>query len=146
LITHTITLTELIWTALCAPGLGLTTRLFFKAGGDLVELKLRRINSIREFAAVTTMILYGCLTLVQFMFVVIGVFLMFIPNNAHPYSPGQYVVATAFITVSAIFDITLLVLEARRQELLRKIAEFEDFGNEVHHDTDLFVEPSTDTP
>lgn len=122
---------EVIWTALCAPGLGLAVKLFYVAGSDLVGLKIRRINSIREYAAITTLILYGCLMIVQFMFVMIGVILMFVPNPDRPYSVGQYVVASAFITVSAVFDVTLLTLEARRQELLRKIAEIEYFNDDA---------------
>src|ERR1051326_4501774 len=71
-LTSTISILEVAWTAVCLPGLYYAFRLFVRALGDLGILRRSRINSIREYAAITTIILFGSHALVQFVFVQIG--------------------------------------------------------------------------
>lgn len=129
-LTRTISVLEVVWTGFCIPGLYYAIRLFSRATGDLVILRKRRINSIREYAAITTIIMFSCMTLVQFMFVVIGGIAMTIPKHeTHATTKSEWVVTTGFILVSFSLDIMLFLTERRRQQLLTKIQEIEEgFG------------------
>lgn len=125
-LTHTISLLEVIWTPFCFVGFVISARLLWRSGTDLVVLRVKRINSIREYAAMTTVYLFSALTIVQFLFMLIGGILMMRPEtNEHP-TGGVFIVGSLFIMTSMIFDVLLLLVERRRQVIIRKIAEIEN--------------------
>ena len=125
-LTSTISILEVAWTAVCLPGLYYAFRLFVRALGDLGILRRSRINSIREYAAITTIILFGSHALVQFVFVLIGAIAMTLPSQGGSASAGQRAVAAAFILVSLVMNTTLFVVEKRRSWLVAKLAEMEE--------------------
>ena len=122
--TNSISAIELTWTTLCAIGLYYAQKLLARAGGDFTSLRKRKINSIREYAALTTVLLYSAITIVQFLFVLIGIVSMMIVNRPST-SAGQMMVATSFLLVSAMLDVALFVVEKRREALVKKIMEIE---------------------
>lgn len=124
-LTKTVSAVEVIWTACCLVGLYFAWKLLARAGGDLVMLRRRKINSTREFAALTTLFLFACIMIVQFLFVMVGVISMMLTN--HPgTTAGQTMIATSFLLVSAMMDVMLFITEKRREELLRKLKEQEE--------------------
>jgi len=124
-LSNTITIYELAWTLICSPGLYYAGKLLRSATIDLVILRRNRINSIREYAAITTMIMFFMSALVQFMFVLIGVVLMTTKNGSSQ-SP-QILIFSMFVTVSLSKNFLLYIVNTRRRKLIEKIKEVEDF-------------------
>lgn len=125
-LTHTISLVELIWTFGCLPGLFFNTRVFRRAVGDLATLRVRRINSIREFSAITSMTLFGYLALVQYMFVFIGLIAMLAPNPHDRTSTTGYAITVTFLLVSVMSSGIAFLIDKRRRALIALIDMFEN--------------------
>jgi hypothetical protein len=127
-LTHTITLMEAIWTPFCLFGLLMASRLLSRAAGDLVVLRVSKINSIREYAAMTTLYLFATVCVIEFVFTLIGFVAMSLPNAR--VTTGGYVIGSLFICVTFALSIMLFLVERRRQVLLKKIRSFENMGGE----------------
>jgi hypothetical protein len=97
---------------------------------DYVYVKKKKINSIREYAATTTFLMFASWTLVQFVFVVIGFLAMLVESPNNVVSPVSYVLTMAFVVVSALLAVSGYITNARRQALIKKIAEIENFKEE----------------
>ena len=128
-LTGTVSVIEVIWTLFCVIGLIYSLKLMGRSATDLFAIRIKKINSIREYAAITTVILFVTLTLVQFLFVLIGVVAMLAEQSTSGSRTG-YVVAALFIFVSFMLDVSLYTVEKRRSALVKKIAEIEDMGEE----------------
>lgn len=128
MLTNHITIPEVIWTVLCGIGLYFNASHFRQAVGDYVWVRHRRINSIREYAAITTMLMFGSWTLVQLAFVLLGGVAMLIPQQ-RVVGTGQLAFSVSFILVSAFLAIMSYILNARRKKLIEKIADLEDFSD-----------------
>jgi hypothetical protein len=126
-LTHTISLVEVIWTLVSVIGCFYVTKLFSKALGDWVTLKLNRINSIREFAARVVVLTYALLTIVEFGFVLAGVFAMASPSPmVGRVSPVSYALTGDFLTLDVLLTGGAYIIEHWRQQLIRKIREIDD--------------------
>lgn len=127
MITHTISVTELLWTLFCSIGLIYNARIFGRAIEDLFEVRVRKINSLREYSARLTVFTYGILTFAQFAFVMIGIVAMFIPPPpGNPtVNPLQVLLTVMFIAVSAVMATGAYINEHGRRKLVDKIAELE---------------------
>lgn len=125
-LTHNISVIEVVWTAGCAPGLYYNTRIARRAAGDLATLRIKKINSIREFSAVTSLALFAYLALSQFMFVLIGVLSMLAPNAKSGQSGAQFAVAGVFLLVSVTSSGIGFIVDKRRRALRRMIEALEN--------------------
>jgi 4-hydroxybenzoate polyprenyltransferase len=105
-ITHTISITELVWTLFALTGLVFNGSQLVQAVRDYVFVKKNKINSIREYAATTTFLMFASWTLVQFVFVVIGFLAMLVESPNNVVSPVSYVLTMAFVVVSALLAVT----------------------------------------
>lgn len=88
-------------------------------------VKIRRINSIREYAAITTLTLFLALVMVQIMFVVVGLLAMTVPSPNGRVQPLSYIITAAFVIVSATFGAVGYVQDRRRQHIVKMIQEIE---------------------
>lgn len=128
--THTISWVELAWTLFTALGCVFAGKLLFRATEDLYYIRGREINGYREFAAVTTIRLFIFLTLIQFIYTVIGIAAMTQPP---PYNPGQHpptlnvVIGSVFVVTSFFFDIMAYITNVRKRRLVGMLQkELED--------------------
>lgn len=125
LVTHTISIVELLWTLFTFVGLIFNAKQLRSAVGDFIELRRRRINSIREYAATTTVYMFTTWTLVQGMMVGVGVLAMTVPSPGARVQPTSYAISAAFIGVSAMLGIGGYVMDKRRSALIDKINDLE---------------------
>lgn len=125
LITHTVSVVEVIWTVICSLGLLYNTKLLYDAVEDHVNVKKNRINGIRSYAAMTTAIMFGSWTLIQFMFVMVGVISMLLPSPAGNVQPLTYILTVVFIFASAFMTVTAYTTNSRRRVLIKRIREIE---------------------
>lgn len=125
-LTHTISIVELIWTFGCLPGLYYNGRIFRRAVGDLVVLRVRRINSIREYSATTSLILFGYLTLIQAMFVTIGVIALTAPNPSSRVPATGYAITASFLILSVLSSGIAFAVDRRRRLLISIIDAMEN--------------------
>lgn len=127
-ITNTITVPEILWTVFCLIGLFYNFRIFIRAFGDLRHLQIKRIDGLRRYSGRLSALTYGTWTLVQLVFVLIGVVAMTQPSPPHQIVTAlQIEITVAFILTSLIIAGASFYNERGRRELLRKIAEIEDF-------------------
>lgn len=131
MVTHTISVTELVWTLFCLVGFFYNLRILRRALGDLFDLKKRKINSIREYAARLTVFVYGMLTFVQFVFSLMGLLAMLIPPTSGTTAVNslQLLLTLGFLTVSAVMALGAFINERGRIALVNKIREIEDMGH-----------------
>jgi hypothetical protein len=125
LLTSTVSWPELIWTVAAAVGLVFNSISLIRAAADLIVLRIKKINSIREYAAMTTMCAYASWTLTQLIFVLIGVHAMSRPPVSAE-SSRQLFPLICFLFISAILAGTSIFIERRRVRLLMKIREIEN--------------------
>jgi hypothetical protein len=125
LITHTVSVPELLWTLFCLIGLIYSTKLFRRAVGNLSFLKDGGINYSREYSATTTIWIFGGMMFSQFIYVVIGVAAMLLPSPNEVVHPFTFVVTIAFICSSAIMSVIAYVIEARKEQLIQMLTELE---------------------
>lgn len=137
MVTHTISIVELIWTTFTFVGLIFNTRQLLRAVGDFVELRRRRINSIREYAATTTVFMFTTWVLVQLMMVMVGTLAMTQPSASPAHiSPTSYGITTGFVLISAILGLGGYIMDKRRVSLVAKINSLEEgFAHEPESDT-----------
>lgn len=126
MITHTVSVVELLWTTFCLVGLVFNARQLRRAVVDVSDLRRLRINSIREYAAITTVLMFLTWTITQFMFVLVGAIAMTSVSPNNKVTPTSYVITVAFILISALFALAGYVIDIRRSKLIEKILEIED--------------------
>jgi hypothetical protein len=97
-----------------------------RAVGDFVELRRRRINSIREYAATTTVFMFATWTLVQMMFVLVGLVAMTVPSPNRRVAPTSYVLTGAFVMTSFFLAVGGYIIDQRRKALIAKINSMEE--------------------
>jgi hypothetical protein len=102
------------------------TRIALRASGDLAALRVRKINSIREFSAITSVVLFSYMSFVQFAFVLVGVLAMLTPPTG-PSSrpPTAYGITTAFLLISWVSSGVAFVVDRRRRYLRSMILKAE---------------------
>lgn len=115
---------EIVWTVLSMLAFYYQMRLLIRAGGDIATLRARKINSVREYAAITTVLLFFFLAFVQFCFVVVGLTLM-TQVNPHKAGIAPYTTVSIFLTVSFISATFSFLIERRRKSLLRMLEAIE---------------------
>lgn len=125
ILTHTISVVELIWMIGCLPGLFYNGRILRRAAGDLAVLRVRRINSIREFSAITTITLFAYLTVVQALFVMIGGIALITPQ-ADKITTTGYTITVVFLIVSLMSGMIGWLIDKRRRSLIRIIDALEN--------------------
>lgn len=127
MITHTISVTELIWTLFCTVGLFYNLRIFVRAVHDLSFVRSRKINSIREYSARLTVIAYLTWVTVQGGFVFVGLSAMTIPPPPHTSatSPLQILITGVFLLLSFILALGSYFNETGRQKLVNMLRELE---------------------
>lgn len=130
----TVAPTEILWTVICLPGLFYGIKLFRRSLGDLNDLKERKINSIREYAAQATMITYFLIMFVQAGFVTAGLVAMITPPaiKHDPITALQVIITVTFMLVSFIISAGSFIIEKRRERLLKMISEIEGLGEVTH--------------
>lgn len=129
-LTNTISLPEVIWTVFTGFGLFLNIRLLKMAKDNLKSLRQLGINSLREFAAVTSLISESLRVLVQFIFFMVGAVAMMIPASTSTNPPAfQWVLSFALCVTAVILVIASWVDKQRRESLVYKILKLEDMGN-----------------
>lgn len=124
MITNTISWPELLWTVTAGIGLAFNTVTTFRASIDLLTLRVKKINSIREYAAITTLLAYGSWTFIQFVFVVIGLNAMSKPTPGN--AEKQIFALVCFLTISIFLALLAIIIEQRRTILVRKIRDIEE--------------------
>lgn len=124
-LSHTIGAEEIIWTIFCSLALAYNLKITRTAAADLVALKMRRINSIREYAARTTLVAFGLWSMVQLLFVLIGIVSLIRPER-NAADPLTYSIMVGFILVSFILAVGTFLVERLRQRLIEMIAEIEE--------------------
>lgn len=125
MITSTVSYSEIIWTVASIIGLLFNGRQLRRAVGDLSYVKRRRINSIREYSAMTTTFMFFSWTFVQAIFVALGIIALVSHNSTKP-SPSQYGLTMGFIAVSIFLALAGFIIDTRRRELIEKIRSIED--------------------
>lgn len=122
MITHTISLTELIWTFFSFIAFVYNFRITRRSLQDLDYVRVRKINSIREYSARLTVVTYTSWTVVQGVFVLMGAIAMTIaPTTNRAVTPFQIVLTSGFLAVSILLAVIAYVNERGRIALLRKI-------------------------
>lgn len=124
MLTKTISVPEAIWTASCGAGLVFNARLAYNAVIDLVSLRVRQINSIREYAAITTVIAFASWAIVQMIFVFIGVVAM-LNVNVSRVSTFQYVTVGVFLCGTILLSMAGYTVDRRRRHIQEMIANIE---------------------
>lgn len=125
IITHTVSLVEVIWTLVSLFGLYFNMHVLIRAAGDFLSVKVRRINSIREYAATTTLQLFITLVIVQLMFVVDGILAMTVPSPNNRVQPLSYVITASFVIVSFVLALLGFMQDRRRHNIVHMIRDVE---------------------
>lgn len=128
MVTDTISWFELIWSIAALVGLVFNTKILFAATTDLFYLRYRRINSIREYAAMTTVYAFGSAALVQLGYFIVGVNAMTANDPMH-HTAKQAVTLVVFVFTSVTLSSMAIIIERRRNILKKKLEEAEDFGH-----------------
>lgn len=132
-ITHTISLPEMLWTAVTFFGLTYQISTLREALKDVQFLRNAGINSIREFAANTSLLSETLRTFVVFSFVLVGVIAMTLPapTNGQGQPPTfGYVLTAVFILDAALISLGSMLDKYRRKRLIEMMQELEDFNHE----------------
>lgn len=134
-LTDTISIPEVIWTSAHALGLFANIMLLRMAALNLGALRRLGINSIREYAAISSLISEALRVLIQFIFFSVGVVSLFIRSqNAEKVPAFQWVLTIAFLVVAFMLVGASWIDKWRRENLIKKIVELEDMasGNQPH--------------
>lgn len=126
--THTISAPEVIWTGACIFGLLFNSRQLVGATTDYMYIRRRRINSIREYAAITTFVMFGSWVCIQAVFVFVGIIAMTQPNPTNNQKPQflQFLLVIAFCSCSVFMAVVGYVVDVRRRHIVSLIAAIED--------------------
>lgn len=127
-LTNRITVVELVWTLFCLPGAIWAFKLLYASAGDYYFLKIRKINGVRDYAAMTSLVLFTSVAICNFMFVLIGGIAMVSINTGYTHS--QAFIAASFILVSLFLDIGIITVDRRRRILLQKIRGIENHNGD----------------
>lgn len=121
-ITRTISAPEILWTLVSLFAAIYVFRLFWRAWANLKFLRKMGWNSIREYAATTSMIVFGALCIVPCMNTLAGVLAMAIPsaslNKVHPIT---FMITGIFITKSILVACFAYWIDRRQVRLIREI-------------------------
>jgi len=121
-ITHTISIPELIWTLWCLVGLLYCLRLFWSSIQDWRYLTERGLDSIREYAAVNSVLIFATMTTTHLSFVVVGIVAMSIPpSTQHVIAPIYYVMAGIFMFTSSVKTLLAIIITTRKNNLVERI-------------------------
>ncbi len=136
------TIAEALWTGIAAASFLVNGALLWIALGDLLDLHRRKCNGAKRIAAWTAVGVKGVLTLVQCIFLGLGLFLARRP----PTNPGRPVSELAIVVSSGLIAAALLLaglgvfMHVRRMQLLdylageeAKVARYEEVIEELHH-------------
>lgn len=126
MVTNTISIPELLWTIGTSIGLFFNLRQLTRAVVDFREVRRRRINSIREYAASTTLYMFGSWTFIQVVFVLVGIAAMTIPSPQSLVSSVQYAILIGFVGISFFLAISGYIVDNRRAVLINMIAQMEE--------------------
>lgn len=121
IITHTVSLLEIVWTLISVCGLYYNARVFSRALGDWMLVRINEINGIIDYSAATTLSLFTALLVVQIMFVLDGVLAMCISSPNNHVQGLSYIITSSFVLVSVIMAGTGYIQDKRRQALAAKI-------------------------
>lgn len=128
MVTHTVSIPEIVWSFIAFLGVLFNGRITWRALQDLLSLRARRINHIREYAAITTVVLFLDATIVQVGFLAVGVVQMTTPgthvNGGIP--PQQYVTAGIIVAMELLLAAGAAIVERRRVKLVKKIRDIEE--------------------
>lgn len=123
ILTHTISLPELVWTCVSAFGLYFALRLYLRAVNDMRWLVRLGMNSDREQAARILIVTYGLIAFSQLSSTVIGLIAMALPTaNVGEVNPFTYVIAAVFILKSLTLAGGEFLVDRMRQALVKKLA------------------------
>lgn len=122
ILTHTISAPELIWTVWCSAGLLFLLKLLRDAVVDWRWVIKSGHNSVREYAAINSVLVYTTMTLTELVFVIAGIVAMMIPPPVQQtVSPLTYTLTGLFITASAGKTIMAVIISIRKETLTEKI-------------------------
>lgn len=125
MITNTISWPELVWTIVTLTGFFFCARVALRATLHLVSLRIRRINSIREYAAVTTVIAFASWTATQLVFVLAGVAAM-VAHNHLGLTVTSYALSGLLVLGSVLLSWAAFETDRRRQAIENKIIQIEE--------------------
>lgn len=124
ILTHTISLPELLWTVWCTAGLIFLLKLTRDAVRDWQWVIHSNHNGVREYAAINSVIVFCSMTLTQLVFVIIGLIAMMqVPAVQDQVSPLTYVIAGLFMLASASKTVFAIILVVRKENLVGKIED-----------------------
>jgi uncharacterized membrane protein HdeD (DUF308 family) len=125
IISHTVSVPELLWTLFCLVGLIYSTKLFRRAVGNLSFLRDGGVNHTRSYSATTTIWTFSGMMFSQFVYVLIGIIAMLLPASNNVVQPLTFVITISFVCSSAIMSIIAYIIEARKEQLIQMLIEFE---------------------
>ena len=128
MLTSTVSWPEFLWMLVVTPGLFYAVRLVRRASSDFQVLRRAQINGVRDYAALTTLMLFSAVAITQLGFFVIGLLSVTQAPRGGRVSPLSWVLAGVFIMVAAVLALTTFLVEKRRQSLLDRIAAGEDIS------------------
>lgn len=127
MITDTISILELVWTLSCGGGAYFALRLVRRSVRNIRNLRARKINSVRQFAAHITLYTYLLIAFVQVAFVFAGIAAMMLApaNPSKPVSGLAVIVTVTFMLTSFVLSIGSYVIESKRRKLLQLVEKLE---------------------
>ena len=123
MITPTISTIEVIYTLFALIGFIFCSRTLGRALGDLFVLRYSKINSVREYSAITTVIAKGTWCGIQLGLVVIGIIAMTKSNSNGPWT--SLILDIIFVCFSGVCSLGAFTVDKRRRELIDMIRETE---------------------
>jgi len=122
ILTHTISVPELIWTLWCGAGLGYLIKLLVGAIKDWKWIIHNGANGIREYDAINSVLIFATMNITQLAFVIIGLIAMTQPPAiAGHVSSLTYVNAAVFVFASSVKTILAVIISTRKQNLIERV-------------------------
>lgn len=119
MITHTISLLELLWTIIALVGLGFITALFVRTCGDYIIAKhYNGSKQLRLYAAMTSVLIFTGGLLTQISYVAVGIVAMTQPSTHEHTTTANYITASIFIIASFISVIFAILIYRRRVKII----------------------------
>ena len=122
-LTSTISLPEVLWMLAVVPGSFYGVRLVRRSSFEFASLRRDKINGIRDYAALTTLLLYSAITLVMVGDSVIGLVAMTQPTPARKPTVTTWTLTSIFIFTTFVLAGTLYLVERRRNVLIVRLKE-----------------------
>jgi uncharacterized oligopeptide transporter (OPT) family protein len=120
-LTNRVALIEVIWTVGCLPGLYFNIHIARRAIEDLAILRRQKINSIREYSAVTSVVLFAYLATIQFAFVLVGILAM-VSLNSPRSGTASFATTGIFLLLSFLSSGIGFIVDKRRRFLRDALA------------------------